>query len=276
MKLTTDRLKELRAKPSGANGSGTPPRTGRIGARLGYRARTLGLAAVLALTALVLTLSYVRSYKSSVDAGTRTGVALVAGRDLEPGTPASALGGRGVLVRREVTRVPGAVAGPRELAGLVVAEPIYAGEQVSIRRFRPAGEEGVRGELSGTARAVVVSGDRTQLLGGLLRSGDRVDVLGAVKRARPGGGEEVVTRVVLRDLLVLVAGEDAAAIGADGSGGSLSIVLQLTDRQAQKLFYVQKNGQWALQLRPYGRAAESPAAVDNAESVLGIPRQESP
>ncbi len=269
MRITRDTLRELRGGTPAANGAPPPP-PARRRPRLGYRARTLGLAALLALAALLLTLGYVRSYKGAVDASVQTGVALVAGRDIEPGTPAESLGGRGVLVPKRVTRVPGAVTSVRELEGLVVAEPIYAGEQVTVRRFRPAGEQGVRAELNGTARAVVVSGDRTQLLAGLVRSGDRVDVLAAVRRAREGGGEEAVTKVVLTDLLVLAAGEDAAALGAEGKGGSTSVVLQLTDRQAQKLFYVQKNGEWTLQLRPFGRATESPPAIDDAQSVLGL------
>lgn len=264
MKLAPDRLKELRAKPAPANGSPVkPPRRGRIG----YKARTLGLAALLALLALVLVLSYVRSYKSSVDASTATGIALVAAKDILPGTPAESL--RGSLRPKEVVRAPGAVSEVSQLEGLVVAEPIYAGEQVTIRRFKPAGQEGLRGELDGTARALVVPGDRNQLLAGILRTGDRVDVLAALERAREGGGEEVVTKVVLTDLLVLSAGEDAAEVGSGGGGGT-SIVLQVTDRQAQKLFYVLKRGQWSLQLRPFGRAAESPAVADNAASVLGL------
>lgn len=273
MRLTKATLKEVRRGKAQANGAAPAP-PGRRGLRIGYRTRTLGLAALLALLSLVLVLSYVRGYKGAVDESLRTGFALVAGRDLEPGTPTASLGGRGVLVRKRVTRVPGAVTSLQELEGLVVAEPIYAGEQLTVRRFRPAAEQGVRGELSGTARAVVVSGDRTQLLAGLLRSGDRVDVLGAVSRPRSGGGEEKVTKVVLADLLVLAAGEDAAELGAEGKGASTSVVLQLTDRQAQKLFYVQKNGEWALQLRPFGRAAESPPAIDDGDSVLGIERTE--
>lgn len=265
MRLAPERLKELRGKPAAANGGATPPRAPRPRGRIGYRARTLGVAALLALLALILVLGYVRSYKGSVDASSATGIALVATKDIEPGTPASGLG---QAVRpREVVRAPGAVEGLGQLEGLVVAEPIYAGEQVTIRRFKPAGQEGLRGELRGTGRALVVPGDRNQLLAGLLRTGDRVDVLAALERAREGGGEETVTKVVLTDLLVLAAGEDVAEVGG-GSGAS--VVLQVTDRQAQKLFYVLKNGQWSLQLRPFGRAAESPPVADTSQTVLGI------
>lgn len=268
MRLGTERLKDLRTRPAAANGSAAPPRPPKPRGRIGYRARTLGLAGLLALLALLLVLSYVRSYKGSVDASSATGIALVATKDIEPGTPASALAR--ALRPKEVVRAPGAVANVNQLEGLVVAEPIYAGEQVTIRRFKPAGQEGVRGELRGTGRALVVPGDRNQLLGGILRSGDRVDVLASLKR-----GDESVTRVILTDLLVLVAGEDAEALGLGAKGGGGSIVLQVTDRQAQKLFYAMKNGEWSLQLRPFGRAAESPAVLDTAESVLGVKTEPS-
>jgi hypothetical protein len=47
------------------------------------------------------------------------------------------------------------------------------------------------------------------------------------------------------------------------------VQLALTDAQAQKLFYVMKNGDWTLDLRPVGNAADSPESVETVESVLG-------
>jgi hypothetical protein len=47
------------------------------------------------------------------------------------------------------------------------------------------------------------------------------------------------------------------------------VILAVTDSQAQKLFFVMKNGDWSLQLRPKGRAKDSPESVETVESVLG-------
>jgi hypothetical protein len=47
------------------------------------------------------------------------------------------------------------------------------------------------------------------------------------------------------------------------------VILAVTDAQAQKLFFVVKNGDWSLQLRPVLHAADSPGSVETIESVLG-------
>ena len=236
----------------------------RLGSRIGYRARTLGAAAALALLAVLLTSVYVQGYERRVRAGVADTEVLVAARDIPTGTPGSKLAAHGFLETRTVPRdavVPGAIADTGDVARLVSRQPIYAGEQVTIRRFESAVQQGVRGQLSGTLRAQRVAGDPNQLLAGLIRDGDRVDVVATIP---PTAGAPGASRIILRDLLVLQApSEDVTAKTTQ----SASAVLALTDRQAQRLFYAMKNGQWSLLLRPV-HGAESAAPADTAASVL--------
>ena len=46
-------------------------------------------------------------------------------------------------------------------------------------------------------------------------------------------------------------------------------MLQVTDKQAETLFYVTQNGEWTLQLRPVRDAKDSDDGVETVESVLG-------
>ena len=103
--------------------------------------------------------------------------------------------------RRSV--VPGAISQPSQIDKLVAVEPIYAGEQVSTRRFRTAQEQGVRSQLKGNLRAFEMPGSGSQLLNGTLKDGDRVDIIGTF--LMPETSQKHVSRVVLRNLLVLQA-----------------------------------------------------------------------
>jgi len=140
---------------------------------------------------------------------------------------------------------------------------------VSTRRFRTAAEQGIRAQLKGNLRALQLAGDDHQLLNGTLKDGDRVDVVASIQLG--GQLQKSATRVVLRDLLVLKAPETTRIGGKLGSNPNepFSVMLAVTDSQAQKLFYVTENGKWTLELRPVSDAADSPESVDTAATVLG-------
>src|SRR5207249_2137081 len=126
--------------------------------------------------------------------------------------------------------------------------------------------QGIRAQLRGTMRAFQVPGDTNQLLAGTLHSGDHVDLVGNIRLN--ADTEEHVTKIVLRDLTVLsIPGESAGAKVA--SDTSASVILAVTDTQVQRLFFILKNADWSLQLRPVVDAADSPDRVDNIQSVLG-------
>lgn len=236
-----------------------------------YRVRNISIAIALALVAALLTSYYVSNFQRNVRADESNVRVFVAARDIPAGTAGEDAGRLGFLKQTEIVRrsvVPGAVSAPSQLDGLVAAQATFAGEQVSTRRFVTPAERGVRAELRGNQRAIMVPGDAFQLLAGTLRAGDRVDVVASIKL--PGDGDVRAARIVLRDIRVLKAPSGA---GADvkltsGPGGNMSALLAVTDTQVQKLFFVLENSDWTLQLRPPVKAADSPERIESVGSLL--------
>ena len=235
-----------------------------------YRIRNVGLAAALALVAGLMVTFYVTNYKKSVQADEETVQVWVATHDIPEGTSGEKVANVDLFETQEIARKnvsPGAISDPKQLNGTVATEAVYAGEQLSTLRFRPAAQRGVRAQLTGSLRAVQIPGDANQLLAGVLREGDHVDVIGNWKY--PESGQEHITRVILRDILVL-KGAQSQATGPEIAApqGSLSALLALTDAQAQKLFFVQRNGDWSLALRAPDRATDSPEGFETALTLL--------
>jgi Flp pilus assembly protein CpaB len=195
----------------------------------------------------------------------------VASQDIPAGTSGADAGS--LLTEQEVAKrnvTPGAISTPEQLDGRVAAATIYAGEQVTTRRFTTEEAKGIRAQIEGNERALAVPGTSEQLLAGTLVAGDRVDVVGSWNV--PENATHHFSRVVLRDLLVLEAPESGvtteSVTNPQEATGGYSAILALTDAQAQKLFWVTQNGTWALQLRPTTDAADSPENAESAESLL--------
>ena len=245
-----------------------------------YRLRNIAIAVALAVLAAVIVSFYVKQQKQDLQRGQTLTAVYVAKEDIPAGTPGSEIASK--VERVEVAKdasAPGAIVRPEDLEGKVSTEQIYANEQVSLLRFANPTEQGVRAKLSGTLRAVQVPGDEHQLLAGTLKDGDRVDLVANMKYklvnfGRAGGGsdaqENVATRTVLRDVLVI-----QATVTADNTKRLSSasqnkfVVLALTDAQSQKLFFVMKNGDWTLELRPVKDPADSPESIETVATVLG-------
>jgi Flp pilus assembly protein CpaB len=235
-----------------------------------YRIRNIGIAVALAIVAALLTTFYVTNYKRTVQQGEKRVPVYVASKDIKLGTPGSAVTHGSILRVEHVAKrsvVPGAISQPSQIEKLVAVEPIYAGEQVSTRRFRTPQEQGVRAQLKGNLRAIQVPGSQSQLLGGTLEEGDHVDFVGTwtVPESTPNH----VSRVVLRDLLVLKAPgtNDVASKLSSNPNEPFAVMLAMTDSQAEKFWWVAKNGEWTLQLRPVTDATDSPDGLENAHSV---------
>jgi Flp pilus assembly protein CpaB len=236
-----------------------------------YRIRNVGLAVALALVAGLMVTFYVTNYKKSVQADEETVKVWVAAQDIPEGTTGERVTEAGLLETQDVARknvAPGAITSPDQLEGTVATQTVFAGEQVSALRFQPSEQRGFRAQLTGSIRAVQLPGDKNQLLAGVVKEGDHVDVIGNWKF--PESGQEHITRVVLRDLLVLRGAETGVATGPEIASpqGSLSVLLALTDAQSQKLFFVAKNGDWSLALRPPQDATDSPEGLETAATLL--------
>lgn len=250
-----------------------------------YRLRNIGLAVALAVVAVALVFLYISQERNRLQDGKESVSVWVAAKNIPAGTAGSDLQSDGFIKKAEVERdlvTPGAVLQPNEVAGKLVSDTIYKGEQVSGLRFRSAAEKGVRGQLTGTLRAVQVPGSKHQLLAGTLESGDRVDVVATIKykfvnlgsSAEGAANEEfAATRTVLRDILVLrpaTESTESSVVSEGADNNALSVLLAVTDAQSQKLNFVTRpeGPNWTLQLRPPLEAADSPESVETVGTIL--------
>jgi Flp pilus assembly protein CpaB len=227
------------------------------------------IAAALAAAAVLLTVIYVTSARNDEKAGKQDVTVYVAQKDFAAGTPGSTIvkSLKATVVPRDAA-APRAVENKQQIAVLYSAQPIYKGEQVSLHRFTTPKAQGIRTELKGKQRAYPLAGDANQLLVGTLRPGDRVDVVSVFK---PGSvSADPKATVALRKLRVLDTSEtDGSTIETEGNkDGNYSVLLALTDEQAQTLLYVQQNGEWTLQLRPVKKPKDSKHSVTTSQTVL--------
>ena len=231
-----------------------------------YRTRNILVASALALLAVVLTLVYVAHARKSVQSSSGAPVkVLVAARDIPIGTAGTALAGSGWLVTKTYQQadVPaGAIINLAQLKSDVAIQPTYRGEQLVGRRFGTTQEEGVLSVLKGDYRVVQLPGDANQLLAGTLKDGNHVDVVGSVKV--PESGSTHYSTIFLRNLLVV----SAASKPGTGISQDTSIELRVTTGQAQRLFWLQKNADWSLLLRPSTKATDPTTAPTNARALL--------
>lgn len=234
-----------------------------------YRIRNILIAVGLALVAMLLTLFYITNYKRTIQHSTKGVQVYVSARDLTMGMPGSEIVKNGDLRVETVQQrdvVPGAISNPAQVSGLVLAAPLYSGEQVTLRRFSDAAAQGIRGQLKGTMRAVQVAGDANQLLAGTLAAGDHVDLVANLRLTT--NTTATATKIVLRNLTVLTAPTDPSVGKVSTPSGALSAILAVTDTQATRLFYVLKNADWTLELRPVVGAADSSDRVDTLNTIL--------
>ncbi len=234
-----------------------------------YRVRNIAIAVGLALVAAMLTTFYVTNYKRSVQQGESQVKVYVAAKDIAAGVSGAELGKGHKLRVVEVTKrnvVAGAISDADQVSRLVLTQPLYQGEQVTLRRFANVQAQGVRAQLKGTMRAVQVPGDPNQMLLGTLKAGDHVDVVGNFKASQNSGF--TVSRVVLRNLAVLQAPVQPAGANVAASSESVSAIIGVRDTQVPKLFYTLKNGDWTLQLRPVVDPTDSSEHIEDFFTVL--------
>jgi Flp pilus assembly protein CpaB len=251
-----------------------------------YRVRNIVIAVVLAAMAALLTSFYVTNYKKQVQQGEELEQVWVASEDIAPGTTgddaAKMLTSKQVATR---TVVPGAISDPAEIRDKIASQPVFAGEQVTVRRFSSVSQTGPRGKLTGNLRAVQVQGSANQVLAGTLKAGDHIDVVASfgysVTRQNPDGGSDEgdfeATRTILRDIEVLrvTGGPSPGAKLSSGLQDKFAVMLALTDAQENKLHFAMSfaddetgDEPWTFQLRPVVDDRDSPESIETLYSVL--------
>jgi Flp pilus assembly protein CpaB len=226
----------------------------------------LGFAAV----AVVLVSVYVTQYKKDVQTSESSVQIYVATRDIPVGTPGREVIDNGYLRATNVeqrNKVPGAILKKSDIALTYVTEKIYADEQVTLARFGSSSAQGVRSELTGEQRAMELEAAPQRLLAGTLKTGDHVDVVASWEM--PEGSQHHVSRIILRDVLVLHAPETGTLRSTVGSNPNtiVSVQLRLTAEQAHKLFFIAQYGEWSLVLRPPANAANSRITLKDARTI---------
>jgi pilus assembly protein CpaB len=231
------------------------------------------IAVALAVIAALLTSLYVSNYKRNVRNAESSVTVWVASKDIAPGVAGDDIVKRKLLTKQDVAKrnvVPGAISSTDQLDNQLVTQPIYAGEQVTARRFGSPSEVGVRSQLKGTVRALQIPGNNEQLLAGTLKDGDRVDVVADV----PLDQNHHFARIELRNVLVLKAAEAPSTSTkiSSASGGDASVTLAVRDdKQAQKLQWIIAEGRdvrWSLALRAPTKAADSPEDLETLDTML--------
>jgi Flp pilus assembly protein CpaB len=166
-----------------------------------YRVKNITIAIALALVAAVLTMFYVTNYQRNVRQDETNVPIWVAKRDIPAGTTGAEIERKGLVEKSEIVRrsvVPGAISNPDQIAELVATQPIYAGEQISTRRFSTPSQQGIKAKLTGVQRAMSLPGDQHQLLAGTLRAGDKVDLVATFGVGGGGASKIMFTRFAPR------------------------------------------------------------------------------
>jgi len=230
------------------------------------RKRNVVVASGLALLALVFMLIYISQARSSSDENLKKSVAvLIASHDITAGTLGSSLA-TGALVEKRIPQsvaVPESIKTPAAVRGQIVTQDILSGEQVTLRKFGPLQAAGVRVRIHGRDRVVQLTGDKDQVLDGTLKAGDHVDFV-ATWNTPENCGTCHVSRTIVRDALVLAT---SAELGGAGSAKP-PVQLRLTDAQAERVFWMTRNGEWALVVRPVVKPRSSHQGFDNARTIL--------
>ena len=236
-----------------------------------YRTRNIVIAAALAAAAVLLTVLYVSSARKHDKTQAQSVTVYVATNSYPLGTAGTTVANhvKAESVPRSAMTTD-AVTNPQQIRNLYTTEPIYSGEQLTLKRFAPPAQQGIRSKLTGMQRAIQVSGDTNQLLAGTLVPGDRVDVIANLKD--PKDNTNIVSMVTLRNLLVLQTdkGQGGAKISRS-STDDRAVILAVTDEQAQRLEWTTRNavqGDWSLQLRPVKKPKDSPPSITRFQTVL--------
>lgn len=147
-----------------------------------------------------------------------------------------------------------------DVAGRVAAQTLYPGETILDERVvEHLGGSALGAVLESGKRAITVRVDDVAGVAGFIMPNNRVDVLAT---RREGGGRNVDTETILRDINVLAVDQKASPEGEDGPMLVRAVTLEVTPPQAERVTKAAGEGSIQLTLRnPTDRAF---AALDEA------------
>jgi pilus assembly protein CpaB len=242
---------------------------------LSTREGTLAVAALAAILALAVVLTFISGYKRQLNTDAQPVTVLVARDSMAKGTPGDVIAQKGLfqatgLKRGQVKQ--GAITDPGSLRGMVATHDLVRGQQLTLADFAHPSNP-VLTRLAPGDRAVSVPLDSAHGMLADVHAGDHVDVLAGFD-VQPGGTGQThpVLRVLLQNVEVLEA-PGADKQGGIGSTGTTTkeIVLRVPEEDAPEVAFASDNGKLWLNLRPAAGAKQhTPSLVTLDRILLGM------
>ena len=161
---------------------------------------------------------------------------------------------------------PDSITNPEDIIGLIVSENIYAGEQVSTKRFVSAGDDDVSLSFKLADGMVAYSFNAGSVTGvdGYIGVGDTVDVI-INEKNEDGSTTPTVAYTGLKILRVSNNTNDTASREANTKITEYStLTVEVTEEQALQLYNIETNYSFKLVLNPRVQTAAEKAAIDEA------------
>ncbi len=146
------------------------------------RRRTIAIivAVVLALVAAGLVVWYVSSLRGEKQVAEPTQTVLVATQDIPVRTSGEAIIANKLVEEKKVVAssvAPGAVTSAADLQGVVLTVPVAKGQQILSTQLGAPEKQSLSYRIKVGMRALTISVDRKNAVGGQIKEGDRVDVI---------------------------------------------------------------------------------------------------
>ena len=242
---------------------------------LSTRQGTLAVAALAAIVALALVLTFISGYKRQLNADAQPVTVLVARQSLAKGTPGDLMAAKGLFQATGLQRdqiKQGAITDPAGLRGMVAAHDLVRGQQLTVADFTHPSNQ-VLSRLGPHERAVAVPLDAAHGMLADVQAGDHVDVFAGFDVQPSGTGQSrPVLRVLLQDVQVLEA-PGADKQGGIGGGGmsTKNLVLKVPEQDAPELAFASDNGKlWITMRPPAGARQHTPSLVTLDRLLLGM------
>ncbi len=138
---------------------------------------------------------------------------------------------------------------PEDIMDRIVVTPIRTGEPILDYRLAPESLEsgGISAVLEPGMRAISVQGNRVLGIAGFINPGNRVDVLVTIED--PGKNDATISKIVLKNLLVLASGTQIIE-NSQGEPAPVDVyTLEVTPDQGDRLTLASKEGSLQFALR---------------------------
>jgi pilus assembly protein CpaB len=217
----------------------------------------IGIGVAIALLVTVLAYNWLKTRGSAQSVTLETQDVAVASVDLPWGTVLNTQMIKGEPFLKK-TLPAGSHVDIAALQGRVVLSPIRANEPILESRLAPSSIKsgGMAAVVSKGKRAMAVKVDKVVGVSGFVFPGNRVDILVTMK-AGGGEGQNVQTKIVLENVLVLATGPEVDTSGRQEKPSQVDVItLELTPEEGEKLALAAAEGKLQLALRNHSDTAD--------------------